>query len=147
MQASCATGPGGLVTRRICASAVVLVLAAAALLGGCGGQSTPAPASVQQLLPDLMTSVSGTYVSVLTATGHGTRRFTGVSLPRHIAVEMSCRGGRWVNAQINGRDWVEVFCAAGQAGGGSGTFGRASTLTIGATPKTRWSLVVAARGG
>lgn len=124
-----------------------LVLAVAALLGGCGGQSTPAPVSVQELLPDLMTSVRGTYVTVLTATGHGTRRFRGMSLPRHIAVEMSCRGGRSVNAQINGRDWVEVGCAADQAGGGSDTFGRASTLTIGATPKTRWSLVIAAPRG
>ena len=146
MQASFATALVGSVNRWTGVKAVVLVLAAAALLGGCGGQSTPAPVSVQELLPDFMT-FSGNYVSVLTATGHGTRRFTGVSLPRRIGVEMSCRGGRSVQAQINGRDWVKVFCAPGQAGGGSETFGRPSALTIVATPSTRWSLVVAARRG
>ncbi len=138
MQASFATGPLGWIPRRTRVKAVVLVLAAAALLGGCGGQATtPAPVAVQELLPDLMTSFSGNYVSVITAIGHGTRRFTGISLPRDIAVEMSCRGGRWVQARINGKDWVKVSCAPSQAGGGSETFGRASTLTIVATPKTR----------
>lgn len=119
----------------------------ASLLGGCGGHSTAAPLSFATLLSALNSTTAGSpynYASVLVTSGHGTRRFVRASLPRHIAVEMSCRGGRSVTTLIDGRFLVEVGCAPGQAGGDSMTIGRASTLTVTATPATRWSLAVAA---
>ncbi len=119
----------------------------ASLLGGCGGHSTAAPLSSATLLSDLNSTAAGSpysYSSVLVTSGHGTRRFVRASWPRHIAVEMSCRGGRSVTALIGGRFLVEVYCAPGQAGGDRTTIGRASTLTVTDTPATRWSLVVAA---
>lgn len=130
----------------VCGRGVVLVITAAVLLAGCGA-SRPEPMSVPELASAFMPSNPGRYRSVLTATGHGTRRFAGVSLPHQLSVEISCRGGRAVRAQIAGRDWVEVFCAAGQSGGSTETFPRPSSLTIVATPNTRWSLLVEARQG
>ncbi|MDQ2894358.1 MAG: hypothetical protein M3Y09_01725 [Actinomycetota bacterium] len=126
-----------------------MLIAAALLLVGCGAQSpsVPKPMSVQELASVFTPSSPGRYRSVLTATGHGTRRFTGVSLPHQLSVEISCRGARSVQAQIAGRDWVEVFCAAGQIGGSTKTFRRPSSLTIVATPNARWSLLVEARQG
>ena len=133
----------------VCGRVVALVIAAAVLLAGCGAQSSslPKPMSVQELASAFTPSSPGRYRSVLTATGHGTRRFTGVSLPHQLSVQISCEGSRSVQAQIAGRDWVEVFCAAGQAGGSTETFRRPSSLTIVATPNTRWSLLVEARRG
>ena len=138
------------VVRQRCVKAGALVLAAVAPLAGCGGKSTPAPVAPQQLAQQLFMDVAstggGSYVSVLTATGYGRRRFA-VTLPRTLAMEMSCRGGRSVQAQIDGGDWLEVACGADRMGSSTDTFRRGAHLTVVAPSTTRWSLVLAARRG
>ncbi len=129
---------------------LLCVLLLAALLGGCGVQQTAEPLSPDSLLADMSATTAAShfdYSSVLVTSGQGAHRFLRGRWPRHIALEMSCRGGRSVTATVGGIS-ITVFCAAGQAGGGTKTIGRASALTVSAGPGTRWSLIVASgRGG
>jgi len=117
------------------------------LLGGCGGHSTQEPLSPAAVLSDFNSTAADSqygYSSVLVTGGQGTRRFVRASWPRHIGVEMSCRGGRSVTVIVGRSFLVKVYFAPGLAGGDRMTIGRASTLTVTATQGTRWSLVVAA---
>lgn len=127
------------------ARGVATTLAAVGLLAGCGGQSAPKPLPLQQLLSAFTTSNGGTYESVITATGHGTRSFQLAGRSGGLGIEMSCRGGNSVQAQVGRINWIKVYCAPGQAGGGTESFRHASRFTIHAPPHTRWSVVVEAR--
>jgi hypothetical protein len=133
--------------RRIRASVLIGTGLLASLLGGCGGHSTPAPLLPSALLSDFNSTAAGSqyaYSSVLVTSGHGTRSFVRAFWPRHVGVEMSCRGGPSVTVMIGRRFLVKVYCAPGLAGGGRMTIGRNSVLAVTATPSTRWSLLVAA---
>ncbi len=128
--------------------AAVAVLVAS-LIAGCGGQSatppsTSAPVSPLNLLSDISSTATGShaYTSVLATSGSGSRQFTRPSWPRHIAVEMSCRGGPAVEAAIGNDLQLKVWCAPDQAGGNTKIIGQASRLRLTAAPHTRWSLVV-----
>lgn len=76
------------------------------LLVGCGRHSTPAPLSPAAVLSDFNSTAVGSqyaYSSVLVTSGHGTRSFVRAFWPRHIGVEMSCRGGRSVTVSVDRR--------------------------------------------
>lgn len=110
---------------------------------------TAAPLSPAAVLSDFNSTATGLpygYSSVLVTSGHGTRSFVRAFWPRHIRVEMSCRGGRSVTVTIGRRFLVKVGCAPGLAGGNRVTIGRHSVLTVMGTARTRWSLVVAGGG-
>ena len=128
----------------ICRLGVVVGLLSVSLLGGCGGQSIPAPVSPGDVLSNLLVTSPACRdgcKSVLVTSGHGSRRFAGVSWPREVAVWISCRGGRTVQATLGQLD-LTAGCAPGQSGGATNTTGPASTLVVSATHQTRWSLAV-----
>ncbi len=132
---------------RRCRRVLIAVVLLASLVGGCGGHSSPAPLAPAALLSDFDSTAAGSqysYSSVLVTGGHGTRRYVRASWPRHIGVEMSCRGGRSVTVDLDRRFLVEVGCGPGLAGGNIMTVRRASALTVSAAKGTRWSLMVAA---
>jgi len=140
-------GPVRACGRRCRVPVLIPVALFASLVGGCGAHSTPAPLAPAAVLSDFNSTAAGSqysYSSVLVTSGQGTRRFVRASWPRHIGVEMSCRGGRSVTVELDRRFLVEVGCGPGLAGGNRMTVARASALTVSATKGTRWSLVVAA---
>lgn len=111
---------------------------AALLISACGTHRA-SPPSVSELLPTLAPG----YTTVYQASGHGTRRLTGLHLPVHIQVLMTCRGGDRVAARYGSGD-LTVACGPG-AGGNTTTITPVSDLTLTAAPHTQWALLVARR--
>jgi len=124
--------------RRTSMPAAAVTITAVLILSACGTQRTSPPA-VSELLPTLAAG----YTTVYQASGHGTRRFTGLHLPRHIQVLMTCRGGDRVAARYGSGD-LTVACGP-MVGANTTAIAPGSDLTLTAAPHTQWALLVATR--